>query len=60
MEKYYPGEPVNINILSLLILSRINIGKLPPKKGKGELPLFCGNREQAIPIYGLGKMTQWN
>ena len=21
------------------------------KNGKGKLPLFCGNREQAIPIY---------
>ena len=23
------------------------------KKGKGELPLFCGNGEQVIPLYGL-------
>ena len=25
--------------------------QLPPKKGKGKLPLFCGNGEQVIPIY---------
>ena len=28
------------------------IGKLPPKKGKGKLTLFCGNGEQVISIYG--------
>ena len=22
------------------------------KKGKGKLPIFCGNRERVIPIYG--------
>ena len=29
------------------------MGKLPPKKGKGKLPLFCGNVERVIPIYSL-------
>ena len=23
------------------------------KKGKGKFPLFCGNVEQVIPIYGV-------
>ena len=27
------------------------IGWLPQKKGKGKLPLFCGNGEGVIPIY---------
>ena len=27
------------------------VGLLPPKKGKGKLPLFCGNVEWLIPIY---------
>ena len=35
MNKYYAGE--NCVIIT--------------KKGKGELPLFCGNREGLIPIY---------
>ena len=26
--------------------------RLPQKKGKGKLPLFCGNEEQFIPVYG--------
>ena len=29
------------------------IGKLPQKKGKGKLPLFCGNGERVIPIYAV-------
>ena len=32
------------------------IGYLPSKRGKGKLPLFRGNREWVIPIYGLGTM----
>ena len=27
------------------------IGQLPPKKGKGKLPLLCGNGERVISIY---------
>ena len=30
----------------------IPIGSLPPKKGKGKLPLFRGNGERVNPIYG--------
>ena len=32
-------------------LFRRTIGQLPQKKGKGKLPLFCGNVERLIPIY---------
>ena len=28
------------------------------KKGKGELPLFHGNVERVIPIYGHGQVLQ--
>ena len=34
------------------ITSRGKIGQFPPKKGKVELPLFCGNGKRAITIYG--------
>ena len=27
------------------------VGSLPPKKGKGKLPLFRGNGERVNPIY---------
>ena len=53
MKKYYPGEPVNIHIQSLINIIQGTFGYLPPKKGKGKLTLFCGNGELAIPIsYG--------
>ena len=29
------------------------IWQLPPKNGIGKLPLFCGNKERAIPIDNL-------
>ena len=54
MKNYYPGEPVNIHIQSLINIIQEKIGQLPPKSSKGKLPLFCGNRELEIPIYGLG------
>ena len=31
---------------------RRTISSLPPKKGKGKLPLFRGNGEQVNPMYG--------
>ena len=46
MTKYYPGE---------------KLGNYQ-KKGKGKLPLFCGNVERVIPIYGAQqtlKNTTW-
>ena len=39
---------------------RRKIGKLPPKKGKGKLPLFCGNEERVIPIFGSRQVIQSN
>ena len=35
---------------SLINIVREKIGQLTPKKGKGKLPLFCGNGEQVIPV----------
>ena len=29
------------------------------KKGKGKLPLFCGNGEQVIPIYDVEVFWSW-
>ena len=48
---YYPGEPVNIHIQSLINITQENNWVLPPKKGKGKLPLFRGNGERINPIY---------
>ena len=54
MNKYHPGETVNINIKSLInILQENNWVITTKKKGNGKLPLFSGNREQIITIYGL-------
>ena len=39
---------------------RRKIGKLPPKKGKGKFPLFCGNEERVIPIFGSRQVIQSN
>ena len=38
INKYYPGE---------------QLGNYNQKKGKGKLPLFCGNIEWVINIYGV-------
>ena len=51
MNKYYTGEPFNIHIQSLRNIMQEKIGQSPPKKGRGKLPLFCGNGERLIPIY---------
>ena len=50
-EKYYPGEPVNINIRSLINIIQDKNRFILTKKGKGKLPLFCGNGERVILIY---------
>ena len=42
-EKYYPGESVNIHIQSLINLIQEKNWVIATKKGKGKLPLFCGN-----------------
>ena len=53
MNKYYPGEPFNIHIQSLINNMQDNNWVITIfKKCKGKLPLFCGTGEQVIPIYG--------
>ena len=49
----YPVEPVNIPIKSLINIILEKIWVINTQKGKGKLPLFCGNGEQAIPIYDV-------
>ena len=51
MNKYYPGEPVNIHIQSLINIILENNWAITTKKGKGKLPIFCGNGDRVIPIY---------
>ena len=50
-EKYYPVEPVNMHIQLLINIIQKNNLVITTKKGKGKLPLFCGNGERVIPIY---------
>ena len=50
-EKYDPGKPFNIHIQLLIIIIQENNRLITTKKGKGELPLFGGNRQHIIPIY---------
>ena len=50
-EKYYPDEPVNIHIQSLINIIQEKNWAITTKKGKGKLPLFCGNIERLIPVY---------
>ena len=51
MNKYYPGEPVDIHIKSLINIILENNRVITIKNGKGKLPIFFGNRERVIPIY---------
>ena len=51
---YYPGEPVNILIQSIINIIQENNWVVTPKKGKGKLPLFCCNGDRVNPIYGKG------
>ena len=53
MNKYYPGESVNIHIQSLINIMQDNNRVITTKKGKGRLPLFCGNGERVITIYAV-------
>ena len=53
MNKYYPGEPVNIYIQSLINIMDDKHLVITTKRGKGKLPLFCGNEEWVIPIYDV-------
>ena len=51
MNKYYPGEPVNIHKQSLINIIQDKNWVITTKKGKYKLPLFHGNGERLIPIY---------
>ena len=48
---YYPGEPVNIHIQSLINIIQENNWVVTTKKGKGKLPIFHGNGVRVNPIY---------
>ena len=50
-KNYYQGEPVNILVQSLINIIQEKNWAITTKKGKGKLPLLCGNGEQVIPIY---------
>ena len=53
INKYYQGEPGNIHIQSLIdTIQENNWVITTKKKGRGKLPLFRGNGERVIPIYG--------
>ena len=51
INRYYPVEPVNIHIKSLINIIQENNRIIATQKGKGKLPIFCGNGEQVNPIY---------
>ena len=52
MNKFYPGEPGNIHIQSLINIMQENNRLIITQKYKGKLPLFCGNGELVITIHG--------
>ena len=58
MKKYYIGEPVNIHIQLLISIIQEKNWVITTKKGKGKLPLFYGNGEQVIPIYGQSEINK--
>ena len=45
MNKYYPGEPLNLRIKLLINIIQENNWVITTKKGRGKLPLFWGTRE---------------
>ena len=52
-ENYYTVEPVNIHIQYLINTIQATNRVISTKKSKGQLPLFRGNRELAIPFYAI-------
>ena len=54
MRMYYMVEAINIQIFS-----QEKNWVITTKKGKGKLPLFCGNGERVIPIYAEEVAAQW-
>ena len=55
MNKYYPGEPFNTHIHSLINNMQENNRVITTKKGKGKLPLLRGNEEQVRTAYSSTK-----
>ena len=53
MKKYHPGEPVDINMQSLINIIRENNRVITTLKGKDKLILLFGKRERVITIYGM-------
>ena len=45
MNKYYPGEPINIHTQPLINITQEKNRVIATKKGKVKLSLFCGNGE---------------
>ena len=56
---YYPGEPVNIHIQSLINIIQKNNRVITTKKGKGKLSLFRGNGERVNTIYARKVTPRW-
>ena len=53
MNEYYPGEPFNIHLQSLLNILQEKNRVITTKRGKSKLPLSSVNGEGLIPIYGV-------
>ena len=53
IKKYYPGEPVNIHIQSLINITQEKNWGITTKKDKVKLLLSCGNGEPVITIYDV-------
>ena len=58
MNKYYPGEQVNIHIQTLINSMQENNGVITLKKVRVKIPLLRGNGERVIPIY-VGEFMRW-
>ena len=57
MNKYYPVDPVNIHIQSLMNNMQDNNRVVTIKKGKRKLTTFFGNGEGVISIYAQASMA---
>ena len=55
IKKYYSVEPISIHTRSLINIIQENNWVVTTKKGMFKLPIFIGNGEQRIPIYGCKK-----
>ena len=58
MRNYYLDETDNIHIQPLINSIHEKNWLITTKKGKGKLPLFCGNGERVINIYSPNKTVQ--